>query len=169
MACFYCTSYDQHLLVVNEMLKATIEDMKSLCTGLANKELKMPSLEATLIYNDLVDIQAYLLKLRDSPEDLSDCFSDFFDDEAEESLPATQPVPDEDEIIDITVPDSPVFQSASASASGSSVLPRSDACSNLSLSGPLKRIKKLNDELAKKNPGTFIIKKDRDDNKGKKK
>lgn len=143
MACFYCTSFDQHLFVVNEMLKSTIRDMEALCTGLANKELKTPSVDATLIYNDLVDIQAYLLKLRDSPEDLTEDDSDFFDEDAFEVE---------------TVPDSPVFQSASATATGSSVLPRSDACSDLSLSGPLAKIKKLNEELAKNMRGPLLSK-----------
>lgn len=87
------------------------------------------------------------LKLRDSPEDLTEDDSDFFDEDAFEVE---------------TVPDSPVFQSASATATGSSVLPRSDACSDLSLSGPLAKIKKLNEELAKKHEGTFIVKKQQD-------
>lgn len=138
MACFYCTSFDRHLFLLDEMLKGVISDTEALCTALTNKETESALIEATLIYNDLVDIQSYVLKLKDSPEDLSDS------DELSDSC------------FDIdTVPESPVFESASAS----STLPRSDACSDLSLSGTLKKLKKVNEELAKKHKGTFIDKK----------
>lgn len=151
MACFYCTSFDRHLFIVNEMLKCVIESTEALCTALKDKDTMSALVDATLIYNDMLDIQAYILKMKDSPESLSD------------GSDMTEELSDEDPFEVEVLPSSPVFQSASAS----STLPRSDACSDLSSLSSLKKLKKVNEELAKKHEGTFIVKKqsDKKDNK----
>lgn len=176
MACFSCKSADQYFYIVDALLAGVSKDLKMMHVTIRDNNVDHGLLTSVvLLRNEIDEIRRYVQDGIDRapiPAHLDP--------------PSAQEIPSESDIEELfssdfdvaDVPESPVFRPASdfispsdvtplsASPSGSpgassSVLPRSDACSDLSLSGPLKKIKKLNDELAKKNPGTFITKKDK--------
>lgn len=180
MACITCKGIDQYLYVADCLLTSIDKDLSNMQRTVKENNIGHGMLvSVVLIRNEIEDVRKYIGNAMDRAFSSESPFFPSHQETPSES--EIEELCSDDEDMDDTafdieeLPESPVFRPASsfislsdvtpltsppASPGASSTLPRSDACSDLSsLSGPLKKIKQVNEELAKKNPGTFIEKK----------